>query len=103
MTITQIAEAVAEKESARRSGTEHRRWGPRSVFDYKPPHLDEAGIYSGLLEPRWPCAAGRPPSARPGRRGGVRRALRGLARDLRRMLDITDDGLLNPLWRAAGA
>jgi autoinducer-2 kinase len=63
-----------------------------------------AGIYSGLLEPR-PALRRRAATFQPDRAAAAAYDERYAAwREIyRRMLDITDDGLLNPLWRAAGA
>ena len=50
------------------------------------------------------CAAGRPPSTRTRPRPRRTTSATPTWREIyRRMLDITDDGLLHPLWRAAGA
>ena len=104
MTITQIAVVVADMESALRPYTENLGWGPWSVFDYKPPLLHDAGIYSGLLKPRLALRR-RAATFQPDQAAAVAYDERYATwREIyRRMLDITDDGLLNPLWRAAGA
>jgi autoinducer 2 (AI-2) kinase len=63
-----------------------------------------AGIYSDLLEPR-PSLRRRAATFEPGQAAVAAYDERYAAwREIyRRMLDITDDGLLKPLWRAAGA
>jgi autoinducer 2 (AI-2) kinase len=63
-----------------------------------------AGVYSGLLEPR-PALRGRAATFEPDPAAVAAYDERYAAwREIyRRMLDITDDGLLVPLWRAAGA
>jgi autoinducer-2 kinase len=63
-----------------------------------------AGIYSGLLELR-PALRRRAATFEPGQVAAAAYGEQYAAwREIyRRMLDITDDGLLNPLWRAAGA
>jgi autoinducer-2 kinase len=63
-----------------------------------------AGVYSNLLEPR-PSLRRRAATFEPDRAAAAAYDDRYAAwREIyRRMLAITDDGLLNPLWRAAGA
>jgi len=63
-----------------------------------------AGLYSGLLEPR-PGLRRRAATFEPDRAAAAAYDERYAAwREIyQRMLDITDDGLLSPLWRAAGA
>jgi autoinducer 2 (AI-2) kinase len=63
-----------------------------------------AGVYSGLLEPR-PGLRRRAATFEPSPAAVAAYDERYAAwREIyRRMLDITDDGLLSPLWRAAGA
>jgi len=63
-----------------------------------------AGSYADLTEPR-PGLRRRAATFEPGRAAAAAYDQRYAAwRELyRRMLDITEDGLLNPLWRAAGA
>jgi autoinducer 2 (AI-2) kinase len=63
-----------------------------------------AGVYSGLLEPR-PALRRRAATFEPDPAAVAAYDERYATwREIyRRMLDITDDGLLAPLWRAAGA
>jgi len=63
-----------------------------------------AGIYSSLVEPR-PSLRRRAATFEPDQAVAAAYDERYAAwREIyRRMLDITDDGLLDPLWRAAGA
>ena len=63
-----------------------------------------AGVYSGLLEPRPELrrrAATFDPD--PAAVAAYDERYATWREVYRRMLDITDDGLLSPLWRAAGA
>jgi len=62
-----------------------------------------AGLYSGLLEPR-PGLRRRAATFEPDRAAAAAYDERyAVWREIyQRMLDITDDGLLSPLWRAAG-
>ncbi len=63
-----------------------------------------AGIYSGVLEPR-PALRRRAATFEPDPAAAAAYDERYATwREIyRRMLDTTDDGLLSPLWRAAGA
>ena len=63
-----------------------------------------AGVYSGLTDPR-PGLRRRAATFEPDRAVAAAYDQRYPAwREIyQRVLDITEDGLLNPLWRAAGA
>jgi len=63
-----------------------------------------AGVYSGLTDPR-PGLRRRAATFEPDRVVAAAYDQRYPAwREIyQRVLDITEDGLLNPLWRAAGA
>ena len=63
-----------------------------------------AGVYADLTEPR-PGLRRRAATFEPGRAAAAVYDERYAAWQeiYRRMLDITEDGLLNPLWRAADA
>ena len=58
------------------------------------------GAREPVVPPVRPGPGGQPGRVRAGDRGRRYATWREI---YRRMLDITDDGLLNPLWRAAGA
>jgi autoinducer 2 (AI-2) kinase len=63
-----------------------------------------AGVYSGLTDPR-PGLRRRAATFEPDRAvaAGYDQRYAAWREIYQRVLDITEDGLLNPLWRAAGA
>jgi sugar (pentulose or hexulose) kinase len=111
--------AVLFTETATRAGVGQREWTHREPPGV-PVHIPAvtessalgaaicagtgAGVYSGLLELR-PGLRRRAATFEPGQAVAAAYDERYAAwREIyQRMLDITDDGLLNRLWRAAGA
>ncbi len=52
MKITQIAVVVCDMEAALKTYTQTLGWGPWSVFDYKPPLLQDAQVEGEPVEYR---------------------------------------------------